>query len=185
MNKLEKLPANLPKPVDDGKCNHLLGMEIPTIKLWATDGKQVELANFKENLVIYCYPMTGRPDTELPNGWEEIPGARGCTPQACSFRDHYSELKTLQFEVFGISTQSSEYQKEVSERLHLPYVLLSDDNLKFVSALKLPTFQVGQMELIKRLTLIFKKGKVVKYFYPVFPPDENINQVIRWINNND
>lgn len=184
MNTLEQLPKDLPKPIDDGKCNHLIGQEIPKIKLSATNGKIINLGSLTDSLVIYCYPMTGRPDKELPKGWEEIPGARGCTPQACSFRDHYLELKKLQFDVCGLSVQSTAYQLEVVDRLHLPYPLLSDENLKFASTLQLPTFQVEKMELIKRLTLIFSEGKIVKYFYPIFPPDENINQVIEWIHEN-
>lgn len=184
MSKLEELPENLPKPIDDGRCDHLLGLSIPAVSLSATNGKRINLNDLADQLVIYCYPMTGRTDKELPKGWEDIPGARGCTPQACSFRDHYSELRELQFSVFGLSTQSTEYQTEVVDRLHLPYPLISDENLEFTSALNLPTFQVENMELLSRLTLIFIKGKIVKYFYPVFPPNENINQVIDWIRKN-
>jgi peroxiredoxin len=180
-NKLRPLSNSLPEPIDDGKCDHLLGKKIPKLKLLATNGKEVDLSAFSENMVIYCYPMTGRSDRKLPEKWEEIPGAMGCTPQACSFRDHYSELKDLQFDVFGLSTQSTEYQKEVVDRLHLPYPLLSDEELKFTSALKLPTFKVLKMELMKRLTLIFEKGKISKYFYPVFLPNENVYEVIEWI----
>lgn len=184
MSKLEILPKDLPEPIDDGKCEHLKEKSIPDIQLLATNGKLIQLKNTSDNLVICCYPMTGRPDVNLPDEWEQIPGARGCTPQACSFRDHYQELKDLNFSVFGLSTQSTEYQREAVERLHLPFPLLSDEKLEFISALKLPTFTVDNLILIKRLTLIIQQGKIVKYFYPVFPPDENINEVIKWITQN-
>jgi peroxiredoxin len=181
---LESLPNNLPVPIDDGACDHLLGVALPNISLLATNGEYVDLAQINDRLVIYCYPMTGRPDISLPEGWEQIPGARGCTPQACSFRDHYNELKNLGARVFGLSTQVSEYQKEAKERLHLPFELLSDENLTFGSELSLPVMKIENMHLLKRLTLVFDKGKVVKYFYPVFPPDKNIDDVIAWLKSN-
>ena len=125
--------------------------------------------------------MTGQPNIPLPNGWDEIPGARGCTPQSCAFRDHHQELRELGTQVFGLSTQSAEYQKEAIERLHLPFELLSDCDLSFANALKLPTFKIGGQRLIKRVTLIANVGKIVKVFYPVFPPDSNANKVIDWL----
>ena len=125
--------------------------------------------------------MTGQPNIPLPNGWDEIPRARGCTPQSCAFRDHHQELRELGTQVFGLSTQSTEYQKEAIERLHLPFELLSDCDLSFANALKLPTFKIGGQRLIKRVTLIANVGKIVKVFYPVFPPDSNANKVIDWL----
>lgn len=184
MTVLENLPPGLPIPLDDGACNHLPGKPIPPVTLAATNGTRISLKDLKGLVVIYCYPMTGRPDIKLPDGWEQIPGARGCTPQSCSFRDHYSELQKLNTTVFGLSTQATDYQKEAKERLHLPYDLLSDTKLEFAKALQLPFLLVDNMTLIKRVTLIFYKGKIVKYFYPVFPPDKNIDQVIAWINDN-
>ncbi|NES07177.1 MAG: peroxiredoxin [Okeania sp. SIO2F4] len=135
-------------------------------------------------VVIYCYPMTGQPGIQLPDGWDEIPGARGCTPQSCPFRDHYQELSEWETQVFGLSTQSTEYQMEVAERLHLPFELLSDCDLSFAKALKLPMFEVERKQLIKRVTLIAEVGKIVKVFYPVFPPDRNADEVIDWLRNN-
>lgn len=135
-------------------------------------------------VVIYCYPMTGQLGIPLPDGWDEIPGARGCTPQSCVFRDHYQELNELGAQVFGLSTQSTDYQKEATERLHLPFELLSDCDLNFAKVLKLPTFEIEGKQLIKRVTLIANEGKIVKIFYPVFPPDSNANEVIDWLRNN-
>ena len=134
--------------------------------------------------VLYCYPRTGRPDREPPQGWNEIPGARGCTPQSCAFRDHFNELESLGAQVFGLSAQSTEDQKEAVQRLHLPFELLSDSELRFATALRLPTFQVASMTLIKRLTLILRDRKIEKVFYPVFPPDKNAGEVIDWLSRN-
>jgi peroxiredoxin len=131
--------------------------------------------------VIYIYPMTGRPDAFLPDGWDEIPGARGCTPQACSFRDHYAELKSLDSGVFGLSAQTTQDQREARDRLHLPFQLLSDSSLRLKDALRLPTFTVAGMELYKRLTLIAENGLIKKVFYPVFPPDRNAEDVLAWL----
>ena len=179
MEKLTELPKDLPVPVDDGACNHLLGRSLPLIALFSTQGRWVNLSAIAGYVVVYCYPMTGQPNIPLPNGWDEIPGARGCTPQSCAFRDHHQELGELGTQVFGLSTQSTEYQKEAIERLHLPFELLSDCDLSFANALKLPTFKIGGQRLIKRVTLI--AGKIVKVFYPVFPPDSNANKVIDWL----
>jgi peroxiredoxin len=184
MTVSEKLPTDLPIPMDDGACNHLLGKQIPAVSLSSTSGTTINLQDLKERVVIYCYPMTGRPDTKLPDGWDQIPGARGCTPQSCSFRDHYNELKKLNTNVFGLSTQTTAYQKEAKDRLHLPFDLLSDKDLQFANTLQLPFHLVDNMTLIKRVTLIFEGGEIVKYFYPVFPPDKNIDQVIEWLKEN-
>lgn len=180
----EYLPEGLLIPTDDGSCNHLEGLEIPSIKLKTTNGDLIELKNLKGRAVFYLYPMTGPSEIPLPKGWDEIPGARGCTPQACSFRNHYKELQELGAEVFGMSTQSSEFQIKEKERIHLPFDLLSDENLAFAKDLNLPLHYADNLILHKRLTLIFNGGKIVKYFYPVFPPDKNINEVIEWLKNN-
>lgn len=184
MTTFIELPNDLPVPIDDGACAHLPGMIVPSIDLVATNGKMVNLADQNGYIVVYCYPMTGKPDCELPAGWDQIPGARGCTPQSCAFRDHHQELASLGASVFGLSTQATSYQQEVVERLHLPFLLLSDETLKFSTALDLPTFYIDGMLLIKRLTLIVKVGRIEKVFYPVFPPNENAEQVINWLRAN-
>lgn len=182
MTSLNELPEDLPIPEDDGACDHLIGMRLPNLSLLTTNDATVNFSTISESTVIYIYPMTGRPDTELPDGWDQIPGARGCTPQSCSFRDHYSELKDLNATVFGLSTQTTEYQKEAVNRLHLPFALVSDSSLQFIQKLSLPTFQVNDMVLSKRITLIAQNGVIQKVFYPVFPPDDNANQVIGYLN---
>jgi peroxiredoxin len=176
-----ELPKNLPVPLDDGAATHLKGMGLVKIALPSTDGGTVELASLTGRFVIYIYPMTGRPGVPLPDGWDAIPGARGCTPQSCSFRDHYKELNTLNTGVFGLSAQDTEYQREVRDRLHLPFQLLSDSSLQLKSAMHLPTFRVQGLELYKRLTLIIDTGKIEKVFYPVFPPDKNAEEVLAWL----
>ncbi len=177
-----ELPADLPVPVDDGACADLPGMRLPSVTLASTAGRSVDLARLAGLTVIYIYPRTGRPDQELPTGWNAIPGARGCTPQSCAFRDHYQELRDLgASHLFGLSTQDTAYQREAVERLHLPFELLSDDKLEFSSALKLPTFSVDGMTLIKRLTLIARDGVIEHVFYPVFPSDGNTAEVISWL----
>jgi peroxiredoxin len=183
-DNLYELPKDLPVPIDDGAGNHLLGMKLPSIPLISTTGRVVDLAKFSGRTVVYCYPRTGRPDKDPPQGWNEIPGARGCTPQSCAFRDHYQELRALGAEVFGLSTQDSNYQREAVERLHLPFPLLSDDKLTFTKALNLPTFEVEALTLIKRLTLVIRNGLVEHVFYPVFPPDKNADEVIGWLRKN-
>ncbi|MGD1807505.1 peroxiredoxin [Dapis sp. BLCC M126] len=184
MEDLKKLPKDLPVPVNDGACNRLLGESLPSINLYSTSGRYVDLSAISGRVVIYCYPMTGKPGIQLPNGWDQIPGARGCTPQSCAFRDHYQELSELEAQVFGVSTQTTEYQMEVAERLHLPFELLSDRDLSFAKALKLPMFEVERMQLIKRVTIIAEVGKIVKVFYPVFPPNRNADEVLDWLRNN-
>ena len=178
---LTNLPDSLPVPIDDGGANHLKGVNLPTLTLTATNGEAVTLSDIAGTVIIYIYPMTGRPDVALPNGWEQIPGARGCTPQACSFRDHYDEVSSLGASIYGLSCQSSDYQAEAKTRLHLPFQLLSDETLALKDALSLPTMLVEEMELYKRLTLIAIDGKIEKVFYPVFPPDKNVNDVLAWL----
>lgn len=181
MQSYNTLPANLPAPVDDGTCRHLLGMQLPNIPLASTLGETLYLSLMAGWLVIYCYPMTGLPGKALPDGWDSIPGARGCTPQSCAFRDHHQELQQLGAQVFGLSTQSTAYQTEAAARLHLPFALLSDQQLVFTDALKLPTFEVDHMRLTKRVTLLVRDGTIQHYMYPVFPPDQNAAQVIDWL----
>ncbi|MFQ5937786.1 MAG: peroxiredoxin [Acidiferrobacterales bacterium] len=176
-----KLPDDLPVPVDDGACDHLTGMQVPPRSLPSTGGDRVDLSRLAGTVVIYCYPRTGDPNKDPPPGWNEIPGARGCTPQACSFRDHYQELQALDADVYGLSTQTADYQKEMATRLHLPFAVLSDAELQFTRALNLPTFTVESMILIKRLTLIAHDGVIKKVFYPVFPPDKHADEVIAWL----
>jgi peroxiredoxin len=181
MEKLTELPKDLPIPVDDGACDHLVGESLPSIALFSTQGVHVNLSAISGYVIIYCYPMTGKPGVSLPHGWDDIPGARGCTPQSCAFRDHYQELNNLGSQVFGLSTQSNEYQLEAKIRLHLPFDLLSDCDLSFAKMLKLPILEIDNNHLIKRVTLIVKDGKIVKVFYPVFPPDRNADDVINWL----
>lgn len=177
-----ELPQDLPVPQDDGACRHLTGMRLPSIALRSTRDVFVDLSQLEGTTVVYIYPRTGRPDQELPTGWNAIPGARGCTPQSCAFRDHHEELKkTGASDLFGLSTQETAYQREAVERLHLPFDLLSDDKLEFARALRLPTFEVDGMRLIRRITLIVRDGEIVKVFYPVFPPDRNADEVMRWL----
>jgi len=177
-----ELPKDLPIPQDDGACGHLTGTKVPALALASTRGRRVDLSTLAGTTVIYIYPRTGRPDQELPTGWNAIPGARGCTPQSCGFRDHYQELQALGVaELFGLSTQGTAYQQEAAERLHLPFELLSDEKLEFAQALRLPTFEADGMKLIKRITLIVRDGTITKVFYPVFPPDRNADEVTEWL----
>ncbi len=181
-DNLYQLPNDLPVPEDDGACAHLAGMQLPAVRLASTGGRVVDLSQLPGRSVVYVYPRTGRPDQAVPTGWNQIPGARGCTPQSCAFRDHYRQLRALGVEhLFGLSTQETAYQREAADRLHLPFELLSDGRLEFARALKLPTFDVGGMTLIRRLTLIVCDGVIDKVFYPVFPPDRNAQDVAAWL----
>jgi len=176
------LPPDLPKPVDDGACRHLAGHAMPSVTLPATDGRRIDLAALiAPRTVLYGYPMTGVPGTALPDGWDSIPGARGCTPESCAFRDHHHEIRRLSAEVFGFSTQPTAYQREMVERLHLPFAVLSDSAFALTDALRLPTFVVSGQRLIKRLTLVVHEGIIEHVFYPVFPPDRHAAQVIDWL----
>jgi peroxiredoxin len=175
------LPEGLPIPEDDGACAHLTGFRLPSLNLPSTAGHDIDLQALPGRTVVYIYPRTGRPDQEPPDGWNAFPGARGCTPQSCSFRDHKAELQALGANIFGLSTQDTAYQREAVERLHLPFELLSDEDFAFVQALRLPTFELADERFVKRITLILRDGAVEKVFYPVFPPDENVLQVLQWL----
>ncbi|MGH6770897.1 MAG: peroxiredoxin [Xanthobacteraceae bacterium] len=176
------LPGDLPVPQDDGAARHLAGARLPPLALDATDGSRIDLSALRGRGVVYIYPRTGRPGQPLPDGWDAIPGARGCTPQSCSFRDHFAELKGLGVEhVFGLSTQDTDYQREAVDRLHLPFPILSDPELTLTRALDLPTFSVAGMTLLKRMVLVIDDGVIAKAFYPVFPPDRSAEDVAGWL----
>ena len=184
MTNLNQLPNDLPTPEDDGGADHLRGMSLPKIALKATNGEDVDLSAMNGRVVVYCYPMTGRPDKDLPEGWNQIPGARGCTPQSCSYRDHYQELQSLGAKVFGLSVQTSEYQQEMVDRLHLPFLVLSDASFEFQKALNLPTFIASGMKLLKRITFIAKDGVIQSVHYPIFPSDSDASWVINYLKGN-
>jgi peroxiredoxin len=176
------LPAEIPVPQDDGAARHLAGMALPDIALPATSGPAINLSKLKGRTVLYIYPRTGVPGVDPPPGWDQIPGARGCTPQSCGFRDHFAELKALGVgHVYGLSTQDTAYQREAAVRLHLPFAILSDADLRFAGAIELPTFTTSGMTLFKRMVLIIDNGVITKTFYPVFPPDKNAEEVVAWL----
>jgi peroxiredoxin len=176
------LPSNIPPPKDDGGARHLVGMVMPDVELPATEGAPVNLSRLKGRTVIYIYPRTGVPGVDPPRGWDEIPGARGCTPQSCSFRDHFREFTGLGVaQLYGLSTQDTGYQGEAAGRLHLPFPILSDEKLALTRALNLPAFSVGAMTLLKRMAVIVDDDRITKVFYPVFPPDKNADEVIAWL----
>ena len=182
MNSYEELPDNLPVPEDDGACDHLPGARLPDMELQATDGGKVNLSRLPGTTVVYCYPMTGGgPDVTMPEGWDDIPGARGCTPQSCSFRDHYAELSALGAAVYGLSGQDMEYQRELAERLHLPFPVLNDKGLELCDAMGIPTFEAGGMRLVKRVTMIIRDGAVETVHYPVFPSNSDPEWVISYL----
>jgi peroxiredoxin len=176
------LPPGIPAPEDDGAAKHLPGTRLPDLALPATSGPPVNLSTLKGRTVVYVYPRTGVPGVDAPPGWDHIPGARGCTPQSCSFRDHFSELKRLGVtQLYGLSTQDTAYQQEAATRLHLPFAILSDEKQALTKALKLPTFTISGMTLIRRMALVIDDGVITKAFYPVFPPDKNAEEVIAWL----
>ena len=177
------LPADLPAPVDDGAADHLRGMRLPDVALTATDGSTVSLARLKGRTVVYAYPRTGEPGRPgLTPDWDAIPGARGCTPQSCDFRDHHAALRERGVaRVHGLSTQTSAYQREAAARLHLPFTLLADPHRAFAMAARLPTFEAAGHILVRRLTLVIDDGVVGALFYPVFPPDRSARQVLDWL----
>jgi peroxiredoxin len=177
------LPDDLPVPVDDGACAHLLGRPLPDVKLRSTVGDAVRLADLESTstVVFYVYPRTGRPGTDPLPGWDDVPGARGCTPQSCAFRDHHAELQQLGADVFGVSCQSRDEQREFADRVHLPYPLLSDDGFLLERRLGLPTFELAGQRFYRRVTFIARDAAIVKVFYPVFPPDANAAAVTDWL----
>jgi peroxiredoxin len=177
-----QLPADLPVPEDDGAADHLVGLSLPELRLPSTLDGPVDLAaSGREQLVAYIYPRTGTPGQPSPAGWDYVPGARGCTPQSCAYRDSLAEFTALGATVIGISAQSPEEQREFAEREHIPFPLLSDSDLRLADKLRLPTFEAGGMTLYKRLTLVAEGGKIAKAFYPVFPPDRDATEVLDWL----
>jgi peroxiredoxin len=178
--------SKIPAPTDDGAARHLTGMRLPPISLVATDDSSVTLSALPGRTVVFAYPRTGEPGKiGLTDDWDMIPGARGCTPQTCSFRDLFAELKVAgAAHVFGLSTQSNDYQTEMASRLHLPFPVLSDEKLALTRELSLPTMQVAGLTLIKRLALIIDDGRIMHVFYPVFPPDRNATDVLEWLKEN-
>ena len=179
------LPDDLPPPIDDGAAHHLPGLALPELELPATDGRGVSVAGLAGRTVVYAYPRTGRPgEPSLVDDWDLIPGARGCTPEACAFRDHHAELVAAGAAVYGLSTQSTAYERELAERLSLPFPILSDQRLELTEALALPTFEAAGQTLLRRLTLIVRDGHIEHVFYPVFPPDRHASEVLGWLRAN-
>jgi peroxiredoxin len=183
MTDFSQLPSDLPVPVDDGAAKHLRGMRVPQVSLAATSGSAVALDELGAGrTIVYVYPMTGRPGVELPDGWDEIPGARGCTTEACDFRDHHADLLAAgAAQVFGLSSQDTDYQRELVERLRLPFAMLADPSLILADVLRLPTFEADGVTLYARLTLVITDGAIEHVFYPIFPPNEHAQEVLRWL----
>ena len=173
------LPPDLPVPVDDGGANHLIGLELPELTLQSSVGP----VNVRDLDVIYVYPRSGKPGRPLLPGWDETPGARGCTPQSCAFRDLHTELAKTGARVAGLSVQSPDDQREFAERNHMPFPVVSDPEQELGAALDLPTFEISGLTLYKRITLVAENARIVKVFYPVFPPDANASEVLRWLQN--
>jgi peroxiredoxin len=182
MRDLNTLPPDLPPPVDDGAADHLMGWRLPPVALEATDGTSIDLSQIREDAVVFAYPRTGRPDRPpLVPDWDSIPGARGCTPQTCGFRDHFAEFASLGCRVFGLSTQESAYQREMVHRLRISCPVLSDARLQLTAALMLPTLTVAGETLLKRLAWVQTRGTIVHVWYPVFPPDTCASEVLTWL----
>lgn len=182
---LMAVPDDLPVPLDDGACSHLDRKSLPALDLLSTAGATIRLSSLRGWNVIFCYPMTGRPGIAIPDHWIDIPGAAGCTPQVCSYRENFAALQHLGVGVYGLSTQETEVQQEAVERLQLPYQLLSDAKLALAHALSLPTFEVNGMTLIKRLTMITHHAVIQHCFYPVFPPHQNVHAVLDWFRHHE
>jgi len=178
---LTSLPDDLPQPEDDGKAKHLEGMDIPLVSLESTNGEFSTKTFQKGNYILFCYPMTGKPDIELPKGWNDIPGARGCTPENLVFKQLYLDFKDLNVTIYGISTQSIDDQNEMAQRLQIPFEVISDENHLLTKALNLPTMSVENILMIKRITLVIQDGTIKKVFYPVFPPNKHPNDVLQWV----
>ena len=183
---LFQLPDDLPVPTDDGGARHLWNSRLPDIELVATDGTEVNLSRLSGALVLFCFPRTGRPgEPSLVEDWDQLPGAPGCTNQVCGFRDFYSELRQAGVQhLFGLSTQTPEYQREAADRLHLPFPLLSDERLELTQAMRLPTLDVAGHVLTKRLTLVARSGRILHLFYPVFPPNKDAEHTLSWVSEN-
>ena len=178
---IHTIPDDLPVPENDGAADHLLNAAVPPLALQATNGETIDLIGLQGRTVLFCYPRTGRPDEELPPGWNAIPGARGCTPEACGFRDTHAQFTELGVRVLALSTQDSAYQREMAERLHLPFPVLSDEQLELTRKLGLPTFETSGLTLLKRLTLVIDDGRIRHVFYPIFPPDGHAAEVLDWL----
>ncbi|MEO5987622.1 MAG: peroxiredoxin [Candidatus Eisenbacteria bacterium] len=178
---LHSLPEDLPVPQDDGACAHLLGARWARVSLMSSQGRLVDLAAIAGRVVVYAYPRTGVPDRDPPAGWDLIPGARGCTPQSCAYRDQHAELRALGALVFGLATNPPAYQHEAAERLHLPFELLSDEAFALTQAMHLPTFEVGGMRLLRRFTLIARDGVIERVHYPVFPTNADAGRVLEYL----
>ena len=183
MTTFESLPDDLPIPEDDGAAQHLPGMAMPELTLTGTDGESVDLSALGEGrTVLYLYPLSGKPGSDLPDGWDAIPGARGCTPEACGFRDHLNELRDAgAARVYGLSAQDTAYQREFAERMALRFVLLSDPGLRLGQLMRLPTFVADGQRLYTRLTMVIRDGRVEHVFYPIFPPDRHADEVLGWL----
>lgn len=183
MNELFSLPPDLPRPGDDGLCSHLEGNELPVISLYSTAGGALNLGGLSGRSVIYIHPMIGDPRYPLPHDWDTIPGARGCTPQSCSFGNLYEEFRNLRATILGLSSQSHAQQKEAAKRLRLPFALVSDPAHSLAKLIKIPLFQTENQKFYKRVTLICEDAKIVKVFYPVYPPDRNAGDVLAYLRN--
>jgi peroxiredoxin len=182
VSEFSQLPAGLPVPEDDGAAAHMPGMAVPSLRLPSTQGGELDLADAAGRLVAYVYPRTGVPGEPLIEGWDDIPGARGCTPQSCAYRDALAEFERLDASLVGVSAQTPEEQREFADREHIPFPLLSDDGLALAGEpLRLPTFEAGGLTLYRRLTLVAEAGSIVKVFYPVFPPDRDAAEVLAWL----
>ncbi|MFL6098354.1 MAG: peroxiredoxin [Actinomycetales bacterium] len=176
------LPTALPVPEDDGAADHLPGLTLPSVPLASTSDGTVDLASVAGSVVVYAYPRTGVPgEPSLVEDWDSIPGARGCTPESCGFRDHHAELAAVGADVLGLSTQDTAYQREAVERLHLPFALLSDEQHALTDAIGLPTLKVAGQRLLRRITLLVTDGRIERVWYPVFPPDTHAEEVLRWL----
>lgn len=183
--RLDQLPADLPVPVDDGACDHLPGLDVPRLALPSTAGGSVDLGDADAPAtIVYAYPRTGVPGEVDSEAWDAIPGARGCTPQTCAYRDAHARFAELGVRVLGVSTQTTGYQRELVERLHLPYPILSDAALELTHALRLPTLEFDGATLLRRFTLVVERGRIEHVFYPVFPPDRDAETVLAWLAEN-
>ncbi|VAW52529.1 Alkyl hydroperoxide reductase subunit C-like protein [hydrothermal vent metagenome] len=184
MKDLYQLPEGLPVPVDDGACNHLEGAPFPSMLITVTPHATYDFSKEKGINIIFFYPMIGHPDSLPMTGWNEIPGARGCTPQALSYKNYFRQITKLGVRLFGASSQALKEQNDAIDRLKLPFELINDSSFLLSNALKLPTFQFNEIKMIKRLTLVVVDGVIKKVFYPVFPPNKNVDDVIVWLKEN-